>query len=113
VLRLVALCVKQNVKGQDVAARYGGEEFAVILPDTALRDARTIGEHIRRSVMGKELLKRSTGENLGRVTISLGIATNRPGETVQQMIERADACLFAAKRAGRNQAVCETVPTQV
>ena len=110
VLRLVALCVKQNVKGQDVAARYGGEEFAVILPDTCLRDARAVAEHIRRTVMGKERLRRSTGENLGRVTISMGLNTNRPGETVQQMIERADACLYAAKRAGRNQAVRESDP---
>ena len=40
VLRLVALSVKQNVKGRDIAARYGGEEFAVILPNTVLRSAR-------------------------------------------------------------------------
>jgi diguanylate cyclase len=40
----------------------------------------------------------------------MGLATNRPGETVQQMIERADACLYAAKRAGRNQTVCESDP---
>ena len=68
VLRLVALSVKQNVKGQDIAARYGGEEFAVVLPNTALRSALTVADHIRRAVMTKELMKRSTGEHLGRVT---------------------------------------------
>ena len=73
------MSVKQNVKGQDIAARYGGEEFAVILPNTVLRSALTVADHIRRAVMTKELMKRSTGENLGRVTISLGVATAAQG----------------------------------
>jgi diguanylate cyclase len=110
VLRLVATSVKQNVKGQDIAARYGGEEFAVILPGTSLRSALTVAEHIRRAVMTKELMKRSTGEHLGRVTISVGVSTFHPGETAQAMIERADACLYAAKRHGRNKVICETDP---
>lgn len=108
VLRLVALSVKQNVKGQDLACRYGGEEFAIILPDTTLRAAVTVAEHIRRSVMTKELIKRSTSENLGRITISLGVAAFRPGDTVASLYERADRCLYAAKRNGRNRVVCET-----
>jgi diguanylate cyclase len=110
VLRLVALSVKQNVKGQDIAARYGGEEFAVILPSTALRASVTVADHIRRAVMSKELMKRSTGEHLGRVTISIGVAMLRPGDTVQSLISRADTCLYAAKRNGRNRVICETDP---
>lgn len=110
VLRLVALSVKQNVKGQDIAARYGGEEFAVILPNTVLRSAVTVADHIRRAVMSKELMKRSTGEHLGRITISVGVATLRPGDTTQSLIGRSDACLYAAKRAGRNRVICETDP---
>jgi diguanylate cyclase len=110
VLRLVAMSLKQNVKGQDIAARYGGEEFAVILPNTVLRSALTVGDHIRRAVMAKELMKRSTGQNLGRVTISLGVATTRKGDTAQSLIARADACLYAAKRNGRNRVICETDP---
>lgn len=110
VLRLVALSVKQNVKGQDLACRYGGEEFAIILPDTTLRAAVTVAEHIRRAVMTKELIKRSTNENLGRITISLGVATFRPVDTVASLYDRADRCLYAAKRNGRNRVVCETDP---
>ena len=110
VLRLVALSVKQNVKGQDVAARYGGEEFAIVLPRTALREAITVADQIRRSVMSKELMKRSTGEHLGRVTISIGVASHRRGDTVNSLIERADTCLYAAKRNGRNRVICETDP---
>jgi diguanylate cyclase len=110
VLRLVAMSMKQNVKGQDIAARYGGEEFAVVLPNTLLRSAVTVGDHIRRAVMSKELMKRSTGQNLGRVTISVGVATARNGDTVQSIITRADGCLYAAKRSGRNRVISETDP---
>ena len=110
VLRLVALSVKQNVKGQDTAARYGGEEFAIILPNTVLRAAITVADHIRRAVMNKELLKRSTGELLGRLTISIGVATLQKNDTAQTLIERADACLYTAKRCGRNRVMCETDP---
>jgi diguanylate cyclase len=110
VLRLVALSVKQNVKGQDIAARYGGEEFAVILPVTTLRAALTVADHVRRAVMTKELMKRSTGEHLGRVTVSIGVAALRKGETAQSLIERADNCLYTAKRCGRNRVMCETDP---
>ncbi len=93
VLRLVAQSVKQNVKGQDTAARYGGEEFAIVLPNTVMRSAITVGDHIRRAMMTKELMKRSTGEHLGRMTISMGVATLHKGDTAQSLIARADACL--------------------
>ena len=108
VLRLVAIALKQNVKGHDVAARYGGEEFVVLLPRTALMAAVTVADNIRRAVMGKELMRRSTGETLGRVTISLGVANWRKGDTVATLLERADACLYAAKHSGRNCVVAET-----
>jgi diguanylate cyclase len=110
VLRLVAISVKQNVKGQDIAARYGGEEFAIVLPNTILRSAITVADHIRRAVMTKELMKRSTGEHLGRLTISVGVATLHPGDTAQSFIERADNCLYSAKRHGRNRVISEADP---
>jgi diguanylate cyclase len=110
VLRLVAIAAKQNVKGQDIAARYGGEEFAIVLPNTMLRQAITVADHIRRAVMGKELMKRSTGEHLGRVTISIGVATLQQNDSMQSLIERADTCLYAAKRNGRNRVISEADP---
>jgi diguanylate cyclase len=110
VLRMVATETKQNVKGQDIAARYGGEEFVIVLPNTVLRAAITVADHIRRAVMRKELKKRSTGEPLGRVSISVGVAALQQGDTVQSLIERADACLYAAKRNGRNRIVSEADP---
>lgn len=110
VLRLVGLSLKQTIKGQDITARYGGEEFAVVLPNTALRQALTVADHIRRAVMAKELKKKSTGEILGRVTISIGVSMLKQGDDTDALIERADACLYAAKRNGRNRVICEADP---
>jgi diguanylate cyclase len=106
VLRLVAMSVKQ----QDTAASYGGEAVAIVLPNTVLRSAIVVADHIRRAVMTKELMKRSTGEHLGRVTVSIGVATLRKNDGTQDLIGRADACLYAAKRHGRNRVMCETDP---
>ncbi len=108
VLRLVSLAMKQNVKGRDIAVRYGGEEFVIVLPNTALSSALTVADQIRRAVMTKELMKRSSGERLGRVTISIGVAALRPDDTAHSLIERADTCLYAAKGQGRNRVNCES-----
>jgi len=81
VLRLVPSSLKQNVKGQDVAARYGGEEICPsFCPNTPLRSAITVADHARRAVMSKELMKRSTGQHLGRITVSIGAATLHKGD---------------------------------
>jgi diguanylate cyclase len=110
VLRLVGQSLKQTIKGQDITARYGGEEFAVVLPNTPLRQALTVADHIRRAVMSKELKKKSTGEILGRVTISVGVSMLQIGDDMESLIGRADACLYAAKRSGRNRVICEVDP---
>lgn len=107
VLRLVGMSLRNTVKGKDVAARYGGEEFAVILPDTDIESAITVAEHIRSAVMAKELIKRSTGEHLGRITMSFGAAMYRRHEGAKNFLARADRCLYAAKHAGRNRVVSE------
>lgn len=107
VLRLIAGEMKQAVKGQDVVARYGGEEFAIILPATGLMAAASVAEQIRHTTMSRELRRRKTGESLGRVTISLGVAEYRHHESAQDLVERADNCLYAAKRRGRNCVVAQ------
>lgn len=110
VLRLFAHTMKTNVKGRDLAARYGGEEFAIILPKTPLRAAVTVAEQIRKAVRAKELIKKSTGESLGRITMSVGVATFKPEDAAETLIHRADKCLYAAKDGGRDQVKCETDP---
>lgn len=107
VLRLVAMTLKSNIKGKDIAARYGGEEFAAVLPDTDLEGAMILADNIRKAIQAKELLKRSTNEKLGRVTASFGVALYRPEDTPSSLIERADRCLYAAKHRGRNLVVGE------
>ncbi len=111
VLRLVAMSIKKHVKGLDTAARFGGEEFAIILPGCDLRGAIQVAEQVRRAVQGRELVKRSTGETLGRVTISIGVSVLRPDDQGASLIERADKALYAAKNGGRNRVVAETDPT--
>lgn len=108
VLKLVARIMKENVKGRDLAARYGGEEFGVILPQTAIADARTVCEQIRNGVASKRIRNRQTGEEMGNITLSLGIALFRPGEPLSELIHRADEGLYFAKRNGRNQTILET-----
>ena len=107
VLRLVASILKQNVKGRDLAARYGGEEFAIILPQTELPAAKIVAEQIRMAVASKELVKKSTGDKLGRVTLSIGVAQLGETDNVTSLIARADECLYAAKHAGRNNVQTE------
>ena len=102
VLRLVANCLSENVKGRDTAARYGGEEFAVILRGTGLEAATRVADQIRQTVETKKLVKKSTGEVLGTITISIGVAEFGPGEFSETVIRRADACLYGAKHNGRN-----------
>ncbi len=110
VLRLVANCLAENVKGRDTAARYGGEEFAVILPDTALDSGVILADRIRSNIESKKLIKKSTGDILGTITVSIGMARWMPGESISEFVRRADACLYAAKRGGRNRVISEAAP---
>jgi diguanylate cyclase len=107
VLRLVANCLSENVKGRDTAARYGGEEFVVILPQTELTGAVNLAKQIRSKVESKKLVKKSTGDILGVITISAGVTQFDPKESAADFIARADACLYAAKRSGRNCVISE------
>ncbi|MGI9382214.1 MAG: GGDEF domain-containing protein [Methyloligellaceae bacterium] len=107
VLRIVAHTIRTSVKGQDLAARYGGEEFAVILPNTALKDATVVAEQIRKAVSAKQLVRKSSGESLGRLTVSIGVSAYRTSESPHALINRADTYLYSAKRGGRDQVKCE------
>lgn len=107
VLRLVAMTLKSNIKGKDLAARYGGEEFVAVLPSTDIAGAMIVAENIRKAIQAKELLKRSTNEKLGRITASFGVASFMHSDTSTSLIERADRCLYAAKHAGRNKVISE------
>ena len=102
VLGFAARLLKQQIRAMDIAARYSGDAFAVILPRTELAAAHVFADNIRRAIMSKYLAKRSTNQNLGRMTISVGVALARKDDTPQSLIARTDACLYAAKHNGRN-----------
>ncbi|WP_374634278.1 diguanylate cyclase [Ferrovibrio sp.] len=107
VLQLVGRMLADNTKGQDIAARYGGEEFAVLLPMTGLEQAEGLAETIRRSIAGRKLVKRSSGEDIGRIGISVGVAQFNPGESLEEFVLRADKALYVAKSAGRGRVVAD------
>jgi len=102
VLRLVSHTLKTSVKTGDHAARYGGEEFAVIMPNTTLVSAIPVAESVRQAIKAKELIKKSSGQSLGYITMSIGIALYKNGEPADELISRADTYLYAAKDAGRD-----------
>lgn len=107
IIRFVASALRNSAKGDSLAARYGGEEFALVLPRTDLRAARTLAESLRKAVESKALVRKSTGEDLGKITISIGVALFKPDDTPCSLLERADACLYASKRTGRNRVTTE------
>ncbi len=108
VLRLVGRVLSDNVKGRDCAARYGGEEFAVLLAGADLEAGATVGRQICAALSGKQLVNKSSGESLGRITVSIGVARFRGDETPAALVERADRALYQAKRTGRNRVCLET-----
>jgi len=109
-LRLVASLIKACVRDHDFIARYGGEEFAVILPQAKPEMGYTIAERIRKSIMGRKLVRRETGDSLGSITLSAGISSLAPDDSIRSLIERADERLYQAKRAGRNRVECDFRP---
>jgi diguanylate cyclase (GGDEF)-like protein len=103
VLRGVARTLGREARQTDLVARYGGEEFALVMPETDAAGALVIAERIRERV---ERMAFETGRGPLRVTLSLGVATfPADGAGRGAIVERADACLYQAKRAGRNRTV--------
>jgi diguanylate cyclase len=106
-LRLFAEILVQNVRGQDRVARFGGEEFAVMLPGARLSEAIEAVERIRRVLESKQWTVEPTGERVGKVTVSFGVAKLRASETGADLLQRVDEHLYDAKAKGRNRVVAE------
>jgi len=103
VLRYVSTVLSRTCVGRRFAARFGGEEFAVIFPGESGGAVMAALETIRQEVGSRSLRRRSTNDDLGAVTLSAGFAERLPGESAAALLERADAALYASKRAGRNR----------
>jgi len=104
VLRNVGSLLSRNTRLDDIACRYGGEEFVIILPNANLEDSEMRAEQLRAEVKNLEVTH--LGRPLGPITISVGVA-NFPqhGSSPTQLIARADAALYQAKKAGRDRVV--------
>lgn len=100
----LARLLQHETYSAEVIGRYGGEEFVIVCPDTDLESAVRRAERLRVSIM-----KSSIGgmSNLS-VTSSFGVATGRRNDTVKSLLDRADACLYNAKAAGRNRTCRES-----
>lgn len=103
VLRYVASVIGRIAAAPRLAARYGGEEFSILFPTEVSAAVEAAVNVVREEIASRSLKRRSTNEDLGAVTISAGVAQRRPGETVANFMERADAALYASKRGGRNR----------
>jgi diguanylate cyclase len=107
VLRLVANVLRKGLRETDLAVRYGGEELLGILPNADLAVCATVAERIRDTIFRRQIRRRKTGEILGGVTVSIGVAQFVPGEPLGELIARCDRALYAAKRVGRNRTMTE------
>ncbi len=108
VLKLIATVTKGKIRPEDLAARYGGEEIIVVLPCTDLSASAAAAERIRSAIADCRITRRSSGEVLPSVTVSIGAAQFRLGETISDLIERCDQALYRAKRSGRNRVTLES-----
>lgn len=105
VLRLVGRTIQTHVPPGGLSCRYGGEEFCIALPDCPPEQGRAIAETLCTTLSTRVLRNRRTGDMLGNLTLSIGIADHRTGESQHSLFERAEAALLSAKAQGRNR-VC-------
>jgi diguanylate cyclase (GGDEF)-like protein len=99
VLKAFTNLVEENMREIDTFGRYGGEEFLIILTATPQEHAVPAIERMRAAAVAKDWTGIAPGQ---RVTFSAGIAVFRQGDTIEQLLHRADAALYQAKRKGRN-----------
>lgn len=107
VLRYVASTLRGHAQGDVMAARIANEEFALIMPRTNVNLGEALSERIARAIKSKRLSVKSTGDVIGEVTLSIGVARFQAPETMEAMLERAQACLAAARTQGRDCAVTD------
>lgn len=103
VIRFVATTMDRLKPEDGLVARIGGEEFALLAPNTDRMTAMVLAEQIRAAVEGKRLVRRSSNIDLGKITVSVGVAQRSLAEKPTAQVGRADAALYESKRTGRNK----------
>lgn len=104
-LKLVASSVRDTIGVLDNSARVGGEEFAMVLRGMDRQEAASVAEALRKKVRGGRLMRKSTGEDLGHLTVSLGVAQYMLGEGPEAFFERAGQLRLKAKQKGCDQVI--------
>lgn len=99
-LRQIAQIMTETARGSDLTARLGGDEFVIMLPNTPLLKARQISERLRNSMERHDWSSLIPGAS---ITVSIGMAEAQQYDTIEKLMDRADANLFRAKKGGRNQ----------
>jgi diguanylate cyclase (GGDEF)-like protein len=99
VLRAFAQRLREFLRSGDFCARFGGEEFVVVLPETSLVEALEVAERTRKGVAQYPLLNTPKVQ----VTVSIGVATMSQGQSISELLATADAAVYLAKNAGRDQ----------
>ena len=107
VLRAVGEVCLRSFRGADLAARVGGEEFAVLLPDANLQQAGAVMQRFANLLATTPAM---IGSQAVRVTATVGVAQQQPGEDLNGLMARADTALYAGKQAGRNRVVLALPP---
>lgn len=103
VLRFAADRIRSRAQDRYIVARYAGDQFAVLLPNTRLEIAVKFAEHLRTDILGMKFIRKTTGRRVERVTASVGAVLCGHDDVQDTLIERAQQCLSAAKRLGRNR----------
>jgi diguanylate cyclase (GGDEF)-like protein len=105
ILKALAQCLEKNVRIEDVVARYGGEEFVIIARGINLAQSKTFAERVCGFVRGLRVPCGPAGEKIVSLTVSIGCACYRVDrdESIEAVLARADAALYAAKHAGRDR----------
>jgi diguanylate cyclase (GGDEF)-like protein/PAS domain S-box-containing protein len=96
-LKAVSSSLIATLRANDSVIRWGGEEFLLIFGGCDLEQALLLAERCRKAIQS------STYEDVGQVTLSIGLGELQPGEALETLIERIDKALYRAKKAGRNQ----------
>jgi len=109
VLKCVSSALNKTIRGGDLLARYGGEEFVVVLPMTPMEGAERVADNICNIVRNQAMDKNQVGDNVGRVTVSVGVALFSEAESTEEFVARADTALYRAKESGRNRVCTHTV----